>query len=173
LDASARAMVLFFVIVLVLLIGVALFDQESTPTSGQVLGISVLNFQPVGLQAVNASGSTIVVTFTIKNTTPVGATLLYATYKLYGDGNYVGKGAITSPVKIPAHSSVQATTDFLLPLEGAIRGSWAYFLYGGNISWRAQGNATIIEPILGALSVQFNCKSIPESSSISCSYLVP
>ncbi len=166
-------MALFFVIVLLVLIGVALFDQESTITSRQALGISVFDFQLMGLEAVNGSGSTIVVTFSIKNTTPVGATLQYATYKLFGDSNYFGRGAITSPVKIPAHGSVEATTDFLLPLAGGLRGSWVYFLDGGNISWRAQGNATITEPILGALSVQFNCASISGYSSISCSYVVP
>lgn len=124
LDASTRAMALFFVIVLLVLIGVALFDQESTITSRQALGISVFDFQLMGLEAVNGSGSTIVVTFSIKNTTPVGATLQYATYKLFGDSNYFGRGAITSPVKIPAHGSVEATTDFLLPLAGsADRGS--------------------------------------------------
>jgi len=166
-------MALFFVIVLAVLIGVVLFDQEGAPTSGQVLGISVLDFQTVGLQAVNASGMTFLVVFSIKNTTPVGATLLHAVYNLYGDSYYLGHGVITSPVKIPARGSVQATTAFLLPLAGGLRGFWAYFLDGGNISWRAQGNATITEPILGAVSVQFNCSSISGSSSISCSYAVP
>jgi len=171
-DASSRAAILFFIIVLLLLFGIVLLDQQTATKSGSSFGVSISGFQFAGIQSVNASGTTVVVTFTIKDETPIGGTLQFATYKLFGDGNYIGQGTVGSPVKIPVHGNVGATTDLLLPLSGGLRGTWIYFLDGGNVSWRARGNATIEESGFGSAAVQFNCSSVAGSSLISCSYVV-
>jgi len=171
-DASSRVVILFFAIVLLLLFGIVFLDQQTSAKSGSSFGVSISGFQLSGIQSVNASGTTVVVTFAIKDETPIGGTLQSATYKLYGDGNYIGQGTVDSPLKIPAHGNVGATTDLLLPLSGGLRGSWIYFLDGGNVSWRAEGNATVEESGLGSAAVQFNCSSASGSTLISCNYVV-
>jgi len=170
LDSGDRTTLIFLVLVVLLLAAIALYDEQSVSVPTPSLGISLSQFQLVGVQAVNTSGTTLVVQFSIKNSAPIGGTLLYSVYNLYADGNYVGRGLIDSSVKIPAHGSVQATTDFLLPLLGSLRGSWSYFLDGGDVSWRAVGNATVNESVLGTFSVNFDCTSSSAYNSISCSY---
>jgi LEA14-like dessication related protein len=167
-NSGGRATLIFLGLVVLLLAAIALYDETiSAPPSP---GITLSQFQLLGVQAVNSSGTTLVVQFTVKNSTPIGGTLQYSVYNLYADGNYVGRGLINSPVRIPAHGSIDATTDFLLPLVGTLRGSWSYFLDRGDVSWRAVGNATVNESILGTFSVNFDCLSSSQYNSISCSY---
>jgi len=163
--------VLFFLFVVVFLISLVYYNQ-TTSSSVRPAGISISDFQLVGVQSVNASGSTLVLEFVIKNATPLGVTLNYATYIVYGDSSYIGRGVIEQSVKIPARGSASAYTDFLVPLQGSIQGTWDYFINGGNVSWRAIGDATITQTLTGSLAVEFNCLSSPGYSSISCSYVL-
>ncbi len=171
-NAEMRTWVslLFLLLVVILLAGVAFYNQTTPSPSVETAGVSISQFQVLSVEAVNISGSTLVIQFTIKNSTPVGATIENATYNLYADGNYIGRGLVNQPVKVPARGSVAARTDFLLPLKGSLLWSWTYFIDGGAVSWRAVGNATLAQSFLGAFNLQFNCLSSPGYSSISCAY---
>lgn len=165
------ASVLFLLITVALLVGVTYYNQATPTTSAQTSGFSISNFQLTGVESVNSSGTTLLYQFEIRNPAPVGATAENVIYDMYADGSYVGRGVIVQPLKIPPMGTVTASTNFLLTPVGSVRGTWRYFLDGGNVSWRAIGNATLIQPILGILHVQFDCLSSSDSS-ISCSYVV-
>ena len=154
-----------------LLIGVAYYNsaQVTPPATASVVSISQL--QLTGVESINATGTTFSYQFMVTNHLPLSATVQNVVYNLYADGSYVGHGTIDESLKIPASASVMASTNLLLPLAGGIRGTWIYFLDGGNVTWRAIGNATLIQPILGILQVQFNCVSPSPYNSISCSYV--
>jgi LEA14-like dessication related protein len=173
LSTGSRLSGLFLIIVLLVLAGVIFYNEATTAErSSSSLGISLSQFQFTGVQAVNGSGSSIIVQFTIKDATPVGGTLGSAIYDLYADGSYVGRGSIEQPVKIPADGSVTVSTALFLPVAGSVRGLWFYFLDVGNVSWRAVGNATLDQSVLGEAALHFDCLSAPGYSSISCSYVL-
>jgi LEA14-like dessication related protein len=163
--------ILFLILVMVLLLGFVFLDQASSSEKQSALSLS--QFQIAGLQSINSSGTTIIVQFTIQNSTPLSGTIEKAVFNLYADGGYIGRGAIDQPVKVPAKSTVSTTTDLLLPLAGGLRGTWSYFLDVGTVSWRATGNATIFESITGVVKIQFDCTSVKGSGSISCTYSSP
>lgn len=171
-SSKSEQLSIVFLLFVVLFLGVVVYyDQASTPAE-KVVGISLSQFQIIGVQTVNSSGSTLIIQFNINNRDPLGATVLNASYDLYGDGNYIGRGEINDPVLVPARGSVIATTDFLLPLKGSLQGSFSYFLDGGNVDWRAIGNATLLEKVVGKFIVQFNCISTSQQNPISCSYVL-
>lgn len=166
------ASVLFLLITIALLVGVAYYNQTTPSTSSEAPGISISDFQLIGLELINSSGTTLLYQFQVRNPTPVGATVENVMYDMYADGNYLGLGVIDQPLKIPAMGSVLGETNFLLTPVGSIRGAWIYFLDGGQVSWKVVGNATLIQSILGILHVQFDCISESSESSISCSYAI-
>ena len=169
-SLKERSSVLYLLLVVLVLAALVFFNQ--TTTSTHPVGISLSNFQLIGIQSVNSSGSTLEVQFEIMNSLPLGVNLRDASYFLYADGTYIGRGAVVQSFKIPADGSVSAVSDFLVPLDGSIRGTWDYFIDSGHVSWRAIGNATVTESFTGSLEVSFNCLSSPDYSSISCSYAV-
>lgn len=155
-----------------LLIGFAYYDQlVSSSTSARVAGFSLSGFQVSSLDGTNSSGSILLLQFTLNDDTPVGCTLIYADYNLYADGGYVGHGIINRAVIVPARGSVTETSLFLLPLAGSLRGSWRYFVDGGDVDWNAQGNASITQSVLGKIAIHFDCSAVNgTASTISCSY---
>jgi LEA14-like dessication related protein len=165
------ASLLFLSMVIVLLAGVIFYNQVSS-SSAAPSGISISQFELIGIESVNGSGSTLVIQFTITNPAPIGATIENASYDLYADGSYVGHGVVSQPFKIPARGTATSSTDFFLPVTGGFRGTWIYFLGGGEVYWRASGNATVSQSLLGTVEAQFSCTSAPRVNGISCSYIL-
>lgn len=174
LDEMRRAetISLIFVLLLVaILVGVVYYQQAIQASQKVPPGeISFSQFTVVGLDSVNASGSTFVVQFRITDLTPLGGMLVNASYDLYGDGSYVGRGTIVEPVKIPARNSVVTKTSLLLPLGGGSHAMWSYIIDNGQVTWEVRGNATLIEPIIGILNLKFDCRTV-NRGSISCGSL--
>jgi len=154
------------------MVGIIYYNQNETAPQKENLGISVSDFQVIGIRSVNSSGSLLALQFTINDNTPVGGTIENASFVLYADGSLVGRGILSAPVKVPVQSSILATSYFLLPPAGALIGSRAYFLDLGTVSWRAVGNALVVESLVGTFKMHFNCTSVSQSGSISCNYLL-
>jgi len=165
---TERLSIIFLVLLVLFLVAVIYYNQtEATSTKG-IPGISISDFQIAGVQSLNSSGTTLVLQFAIKDSTPIGGTIENASYALYADGSYVGRGIVNGPVEIPARGSTVASSDFLLTAAGSFRGSRSYFLDLGAVSWRATGSAKLVQSLLGSFRVQFDCTST--SGPISCSY---
>jgi Major capsid protein Gp23 len=169
--SSQWGTVIFLLVAILLIGGIAVYDQTNT-SSNDALGISVSGFQFVGIKDANSSGSTVVVLFEIRDKTPIGGIVKDAVFNLYADGNYVGRGALGNAVSIPANGAATAEAYLLLPVSGTLHATSAYFLDLGMVTWRASGNATLSQSILGTIHVGFSCNSVTGTGQISCSYVL-
>jgi hypothetical protein len=172
-NRSELGGIFFLALVGVFLVGVVYYNQSTTvSSSGDIPGLSISDFQVLSLQGVNSTGTILLAQFTVKDDTPVGGTVENASYNLYADGGYVGRGVVNTAVVVPARGSVIGISVFLVPLAGSLRGTWSYFVDGGDVSWHAVGNATISQSVLGTVRVQFNCNTFNGTGSISCNYVL-
>jgi LEA14-like dessication related protein len=173
-DAQRTASIAFLVFVVGLLLGVAYYqDQLSSanymPTGNQ---LSVSQFSLVGIESIGVSSTELMIQFKINNPTLLSVTLKNASYILYGNRNYLGAGVITQQAKILSRTSTTMDTNFDATLSGSSHVLWSYFLsYGNKVSWEAKGNATLSEPLLGNINIQFDCKSSPPQYSVACASL--
>jgi LEA14-like dessication related protein len=142
--------------VLILLLLYVEQPVNSPTSSSQVIS----DIKVIGIRSASFSGVVLKVQFTAKNPTPISFVLERATYLLYGDGNYLGRGVISEQIAIPAHNSTIVDSSFSTGLLDASQVFLSYATSGSSqISWEARGNATFVEPLLGTLTVPFECTS--------------
>jgi LEA14-like dessication related protein len=148
--------VLFIAATVILLSGAYL---ARPPASSQVTpdALTISHVSVVDIQSVSLSSANLLVRFEIDNPTPVSTTLENASYFLYGNGNYLGYGAITQQVKIPAGNSTYVESSFKTGLTDSARVFFSYLFSNSNsIAWEAKGNATFSEPLIGLVVVHFD-----------------
>jgi len=127
--------------------------------------VSISGLHVSGIRAINESGVIFYIQFQVNNPTPLSVKLVNASYYLYGNGIFLGKGEIGQAIDIPAGSKAVVGTNQMVSTGGSLRLGLSYVAQLGNIAWRVKGNATLNVPFLGITIAQFNCVSGSSSSN--------
>jgi LEA14-like dessication related protein len=145
--SSGREYSGFTLFLLIILLVVPLYvvaqNKTSSAQPGTTIGGLQLRSTSVDMAGLGRNGISLSLKAVVYNSNSFGATLESANYSVYANSRYMGSGQLADAYNIAPQSSQTLVFPVNIGWGSAFRTTGAYLVDLGNVTWKANGTASI------------------------------